>query len=320
MNMIKYNGRLHFIDFLRGIAIILVVMIHISHFYTQFSNLSQFGYLGVQIFFILSGFVLPLSMNDNQYKIQYFYKFLLKRLIRLEIPYFIALVITILILFLKHEDNKWISLFITNLTYSAGVLNMKWASGVFWTLGIEFQFYILLAFLYTTFFNHSNFIFISSFLISLIISYSISDGNFLFYWFPFFGLGIILFRYKCTKINIFTFCFLSLLCFIFIFVRYGTPYLLISIVAMAFIYINLYIDLNLNSNIIVKIGKISYSIYLIHLTIIQLFFYLFNFNGIANSEIMTIITCILSIPFFSYLFYLIFEQYAKKLSQKIQFI
>jgi len=145
MKMLNYNGRLYFIDFLRGgVAILLVLTIHISHFYTQILDLGKYGYLGVQIFFILSGFVLPLSMNDNHYKINYFFKFLLKRIVRLEIPYFFALCIALFILYLKKEDNHWANLFLSNLTYTAGVLNMKWVSGAFWTLGIEFQFYIFL--------------------------------------------------------------------------------------------------------------------------------------------------------------------------------
>jgi peptidoglycan/LPS O-acetylase OafA/YrhL len=75
MKMINYKGRLHFIDFLRGVAILLVLMIHTSQFYTQISNFGKYGHLGVQIFFILSGFVLPLSMKDNHYKINYFLNF-----------------------------------------------------------------------------------------------------------------------------------------------------------------------------------------------------------------------------------------------------
>lgn len=320
MKIINYYGRLHFVDFLRGVAILLVVLIHLSQFYTQIFNFSKYGYLGVQIFFILSGFVLPLSMKDNQYKVKYFFKFLFKRIIRLEIPYFFALIISILFLYLKKEDNNWTNLFLSNLTYTAGVLNMKWASGVFWTLGIEFQFYFFLALLYLFFFNHSRYIFITIFLTILFISYFVKDGNILFYWFPFFGLGIILFRYKSFNLDINTLCFLSLITLILIFVKYGIPYLLISILTIAFIFINFYFNLKLSSNFIVKIGKISYSIYLVHLLIIQLFFYFFKIKGIGNSEYFTMTICILFVLVFSFLFYLLFEKYSKKLSHKIQYI
>jgi peptidoglycan/LPS O-acetylase OafA/YrhL len=153
----------------------------------------------------------------------------------------------------------------------------------------------------------------------LFVSYFVMDGSILLYWFPFFGLGLIIFRYKCLRLDFYTFCFLSLITFIFIFVKYGTPHLLISILSIAFIYINLYYNINLQSNLIVKLGKISYSIYLVHLTIIQIFFYFFKSKGIGNSAYLTIGSCILAVLFFSF-FYLIFEQYSKKLSQKIQYI
>jgi peptidoglycan/LPS O-acetylase OafA/YrhL len=101
--MLNYNGRLHFIDFLRGVAILLVLTIHISHFYTQILDLGKYGYLGVHVFFILIGFVLTLSMNDIYYKINYFFKFLLKRIVRLEIPYFLHYVLLYLFFILKKK-------------------------------------------------------------------------------------------------------------------------------------------------------------------------------------------------------------------------
>ena len=318
--MINYSGRLHFIDFLRGVAILLVMLIHLSQFYTQISNFSKYGYLGVQIFFILSGFVLPLSMKDNKYRIKYFFTFLFKRIIRLEIPYFFALFISILFLYLKNENNNWVNLFLSNLTYTAGVLNMKWASGVFWTLGIEFQFYIFLALLYLLFFNKSPFIFFTIFLMVLFISYFITDGNLLLHWFPFFGLGIILFRFKSFNLDLYSLCLLSIITLMLIYVKYGTPFLLVSILTITFIYINLYFNLNLRSNVIVRIGQISYSIYLVHVLIIQIFFYFFKSKGIGNSEYFTMTICILFVLVFSFLFYLLFEKYSKKLSHKIQYI
>jgi peptidoglycan/LPS O-acetylase OafA/YrhL len=138
------------------------------------------------------------------------------------------------------------------------------------------------------------------------------DGSILFYWFPFFGLGLIIFRYKCLRLDFYTFCLLALITFIFIFMKYGTPHLLISILSIAFLYTNLYFNLNLQSNLVVKLGKISYPVYLVHLAIIQIFFYFFKFNGIGNSEYLTIGSCILTVLFFSFLFYHIFEKYSKK--------
>jgi peptidoglycan/LPS O-acetylase OafA/YrhL len=105
-----------------------------------------------------------------------------------------------------------------------------------------------------------------------------------------------------------------------IYVKYGTPFLLVSILTITFICINSYFNLNLRSNIIVRIGQISYSIYLVHVLIIQTLFYFFKSKGIGNSEYFTMTICMLFVLVFSFLFYLLFKKYSKKLSHKIQYI
>ena len=52
--------RLDYLDFLRGIAVLLVLLAHTHHFfnYELFNQWSGIGARGVQLFYIVSGFTI----------------------------------------------------------------------------------------------------------------------------------------------------------------------------------------------------------------------------------------------------------------------
>src|SRR5882724_10180383 len=94
----------HSIDFLRGIAALGVTLGHlVNSDPLRFSQLpilqyvTGYGHLGVQVFFVISGFVIPYSMYFGNYKINNISKFVLKRLSRLEPPYIISIFVCIIL-------------------------------------------------------------------------------------------------------------------------------------------------------------------------------------------------------------------------------
>ena len=85
--------RLHFIDFLKGCAIIAVVAVH----YSQYMNTEHFidkiawsGAHGPTLFFILSGYLTWMSMNSKSYEVK---RFLSSRFLRIAPLYFVCLLI-----------------------------------------------------------------------------------------------------------------------------------------------------------------------------------------------------------------------------------
>lgn len=74
--MIKLYARNHIIDFLKGISIISVILFHLG--------VSEFGYLGVDVFFVISGYFVALGLTKNfsQEKFSFWY-YINKRLSRL---------------------------------------------------------------------------------------------------------------------------------------------------------------------------------------------------------------------------------------------
>ncbi|MCD4661779.1 MAG: acyltransferase family protein [Agrobacterium sp.] len=89
------SGRYRFIDALRGVAVLLVLIIHISEIYVQISSNGRhsgrwiadishefdFGRMGVTIFFLISGFVIPSSFVGD--RLNGTLKFLISRFFRL---------------------------------------------------------------------------------------------------------------------------------------------------------------------------------------------------------------------------------------------
>lgn len=114
------------------------------------------GWLGVQVFFVISGFVLPYAMWRGGYRVRDFGTFLRKRLTRLEPPYVFALVMTVGLWILASYVPAfhgppfrfdW-KQFLLHFGYLNAFFDYEWYSPVFWTLGIEFQFYLLIAALF----------------------------------------------------------------------------------------------------------------------------------------------------------------------------
>ncbi|TAN34177.1 NAD-dependent epimerase/dehydratase family protein [Patescibacteria group bacterium] len=151
------------VDGVRFIAIAIVTFYHINNFFltkspvkydTVNSLLDIFlknGFKGVQIFFVLSGFILALPFAKHflaSAKKPVLRKYYLRRLTRLEPPYFAALIIFFLLYLIKGEhtfSELWPGL-ILNFFYLHNVIPVAGFSmlGVLlWTLEIEVQFYLV---------------------------------------------------------------------------------------------------------------------------------------------------------------------------------
>jgi peptidoglycan/LPS O-acetylase OafA/YrhL len=145
------------LSFLRGLAVVLVCF---CHFGTPFADnnplegmfhaFHEYGKYGVQVFFVISGFIIPLSMDKAKYQLKYYGKFLLKRAIRLHPPYLAALVITLIVVGLankvKHEpfpENTW------TIFQSLFYIHAPANNPVFWTLKIEAEYYLLMGLIFT---------------------------------------------------------------------------------------------------------------------------------------------------------------------------
>jgi peptidoglycan/LPS O-acetylase OafA/YrhL len=120
-----------FIDLIKVIAIILVIFFHFSYQATMEDSLRIVGFVGVSLFFIVSGFILA----KNYEKLQKFsLKWFGKRYLKIITVYYPALIL-ILILFYKqaYSGNLFVNLlshfaFIDSqfATYAYGIISPAW--------------------------------------------------------------------------------------------------------------------------------------------------------------------------------------------------
>jgi peptidoglycan/LPS O-acetylase OafA/YrhL len=142
------------LDFVRGIAILAVFLLH-AFFWTSsnFNNsqslsglsklfvmLTQSGWLGVQLFFVLSGFLITGILLDSKNRPDYYKRFYTRRALRI-LPAYIALLLILLILGAIGWKFLILSvLFASNLFALFGVALQY---GPLWSLAVEEQFYLI---------------------------------------------------------------------------------------------------------------------------------------------------------------------------------
>ena len=154
------SSRIAVLDPLRGLAAFAVAWFHFTHGNTQFLNAGwlkatgEFGWTGVQAFFVISGFILPYSMYRGGYRGRVHWKvFILKRLIRLDPPYLVSIALIFGLQYLSvhmsgYRGAPWdvtVPQVLLHLGYLNAFAGYPWLNPVYWTLAIEFQFYLLIA-------------------------------------------------------------------------------------------------------------------------------------------------------------------------------
>ena len=155
--------RIAHLDGLRGLAIIWVILFHSYSRWPEYLNfvsttqdvaVFKYGYLGVQLFFMISGFVIFMTLDKSENYIN----FIKKRWIRLFPAMLIA---TVLIYstasFFSERPNSIPGLINTvpGLTFISPELIRFFSGnyiggleGAFWSLYVEFIFYILIGIIY----------------------------------------------------------------------------------------------------------------------------------------------------------------------------
>jgi peptidoglycan/LPS O-acetylase OafA/YrhL len=152
--MINTKNRFEPLDALRGIAALSVVLFHYTAKYREFFGHTfpekfdfKYGYYGVSLFFIISGFVIFMTVN----KINDTSEFIYRRFIRLYPTFWICLLITFLGVniwgLLPKLLTTWKDFFF-NLTIFYRNLQMftdiKDVDGAYWSLLPELRFYFLI--------------------------------------------------------------------------------------------------------------------------------------------------------------------------------
>ena len=151
--------RLPVLDMMRGVASFAVCWYHVTHGNVTFlppgwfKSTGDLGWLGVQVFFVISGFVIPFALSNSGYRINNCGTFLLKRVARLDPPYIAGILVVIVLGYFstlapgfngEPFHFSW-TVTLLHLGYLNAFFGYPWLNPVYWTLAIEFQYYILIA-------------------------------------------------------------------------------------------------------------------------------------------------------------------------------
>ena len=143
-------GRAHYpaLDGLRGLAILLVVVYH--NF--GFINVFFFGWLGVDLFFVLSGFLITDILLKTVGEKGYLKNFYIRRVLRIFPLYYLSLILFLIVIpkttiqldlqyYVDHQI--WLWTYLQNWIYTFQSPGQTNALNHLWSLAVEEQFYLL---------------------------------------------------------------------------------------------------------------------------------------------------------------------------------
>jgi peptidoglycan/LPS O-acetylase OafA/YrhL len=325
------GGKVYFptVNLLRGIATLLVCFYHFVYYKDTHGTLfppgsailkaGDYGYYGVFMFFVISGFVIPFSMAQSGFKFKYLHHFLARRFIRIEMPYVVAIGLILLAGYffaLKNGESFTVEplRILYHIIFVIPFTAYNWYNPIFWTLGIEFQFYVLIGLLYALVTHKNKVVQYGTLVLFGDSGFMLGDVRYVFVYSLFFLQGIVLFLIMtkrinrvigwifivvCTGINLYHFLGVEIICSI------------IAVLSIAFLNIN-----NKWSNLF---GSVSYSLYLTHGLIGMNFIYLLMryVENVGIKYLLVALAIILSL-LFAYVFWKYVEEPSAKLSKKVK--
>jgi peptidoglycan/LPS O-acetylase OafA/YrhL len=242
------------VDYIRAVASLAVALFHMGG--KTLPGL-KYGWLGVYLFFLLSGFIICWAIPKN-YSLNLSGKFVSKRIIRIEPPYIISIGLVLLYnyLFNINYTPDWLNV-LHHIAYINNFTGKPYLSPVYWTLGIEFQFYLFVALCFPLIVSRwgaSWSVLLSA--LPLVVSF---PGSTLAGFFPVFAMGILYYLYFTKQLNLIAVALYILPVALCSFLILGWMPTCAALLAL------LILILPVKSNATVRFfSKISFSLYLTH--------------------------------------------------------
>ena len=273
------------LDALRGLAALLVMWYHFTAFRPQASLGFTYGLTGVDLFFMISGFVIFMSLSHVKNSLQ----FAVNRISRLYPTYWACVSITFLAITIhNHVDinQTEVTTYLGNLTMFQFYMNLRDIDDSYWTLIIEMTFYItMLALFHFKKLNYLNVIALIAMSIVSIAGLCFFDNDIvktilnkfqLLLYIPLFLAGIAFYKLHDQKekpsqnYSILIACLTCQILSYFYSNRFNGAISITEYAIILIIYFGLFIavihhKLNFMVNpVTVYLGKISFATYLLH--------------------------------------------------------
>lgn len=311
------------IESLRAVAALMVLCFHLISFrdhngpliiHEKIREYSEFGAQGVELFYIISGFVIYLSLTSFSFEFKHYPKYFLKRISRIFPPFWGTIGLICLTPFLWGWPFVYsFEELVQNATLSVDLFKKyPWMNEIFVTLKVEFLFYLCIGLLAVpmrkSIWSYGLLTF--SFLGMTYFFHSVD----LIYNIPYFLIGIAcceLYRGNQKVLNYaLLFCCLGFLAFV-----YQMQDFIISVLGVSML-----LWLPIKNRLLEKIGHFSYSLYLTHgFSGVMLLYYFKNQTSVDWKASVYIVLAFISALVFAYFYYLVIEKWAIKWSKKIRY-
>lgn len=209
------------LELARGLAALWVFFYHVKPLFETSSpviyHISSFGSLGVPMFFVISGYVITYSAESSLKNVKSPFIFLKARFLRIYPAFWVSVVVVLVTpyiveslsflktgvylvpdnLFTKFNYIEWPNFLLLTKVFWATSHDLQTEfntiNSVYWTLAIEFQFYLVVfvALCFKKYYKHIITIISVAALLAMLIPDEINHGLFIHYW-PSFSVGIIL--------------------------------------------------------------------------------------------------------------------------------
>ena len=314
------KNRIEVLDFLRGIAALAVALHHFCNILEPgvLRSASFYGQLGVQVFFVISGFIIPYSLYRGGYELKHYGIFVVKRITRLDPPYLVTLALIILLgmlsWYVPFQKGMTFEVSLPQVLLHLGYVNTffgyPWLNDVFWTLAIEFQYYLLMGLVFPLVFSRNVWTRLLTFAALNALSFLIPQGIYVFYFISLFFMGILTCQYRIGMIGARQYALLLALTTLFALWVMGVPSTLAGAAAVVSI-----LFLQMRNAVFHFLGSISYSLYLLHSPIGRRALNVFLRLTGAESELAKIGVILLAVGVSIFAAYLLYR-YVERPSQQ----
>lgn len=330
-NGIYMKTRNNLLDVYRFIAAIMVVIYHyafngiangkVTEISYILEDVTKYGYLGVELFFIISGFVIYNSISSSTPS-----RFITSRFLRLYPAYWFCLIFTsIVIIIFGMEFQFNISLYevLVNFTMFQQLLGVDHVDGVYWTLTYELLFYLLIFMIF--FLSNQkilqSFFIIWPYLLILMFILDLDALPFMGGYFYFFSSGVIISMICRSRKN---HLYLSLCILLFLSINYSIgnadkfsvekniyySHFVVSFIIVLFFLIMFALRFDFINNLKIPysevMGKITYPLYLMHA---HIGYITLNMYGNDENKWVLVPCLILSMILVSFIIHKVIEDY-----------
>jgi peptidoglycan/LPS O-acetylase OafA/YrhL len=272
--------RISSLDALRGIAAVSVLLFHYTTRYdVTYGHESEpsvsvpAGYRGVDLFFIISGSVILMTLDRTHAARD----FVVSRFSRLFPTYWAAMFTTYAVVVLTGLPGKQVSVpdLLLNVTMMPELLRARPVDGVYWTLEVELFFYVAMLVLFAAgLLRHLHVVlalWLGAALLSHALGYYGLGSSYLLshllilQYIPLFGAGMMLYRAHHDPATRLRSLLLWLLCMLSVALTERVDALVVALGGSAAVWLALRGRLSMLSHpLLVWLGAISYPLYLLH--------------------------------------------------------